>query len=314
MPDITTLIQSGAANPWLYLPLAVLLGALHALEPGHSKSMMAAFIIAVRGTPGQAVLLGLSAAFGHTIVVWVIALVGLWLGDRLILDKAEPWLLIASGLLVVALALRIVGLIGTETEGDHGHGHGGHRHGRHDHHEHGGTDAPGGPIHAGHDHHHHHDEHHHDSQHGAHSHSHRDHAHHDHPPASDPEAGLDAHAAAHAREIRTRFAGRRSVGTGEILWFGFTGGLLPCPAAIAVLLICLQMRAFTLGIGMVLAFSAGLAATMVAVGVVAAWGAGAARARWAGMDRWGARLPYLSAGIVLVLGLAMAARGIWMLA
>lgn len=309
MPDITTLIQSGAANPWLYLPLAVLLGALHALEPGHSKSMMAAFIIAVRGTPGQAVLLGLSAAFGHTIVVWVIALIGLWLGDRLILDKAEPWLLIASGLLVVALALRIVGLIGTETEGDHGHGSHGHSAHGHSAHEHG-HDAHGGsgePDRAGRDHHHHHDDHHPDSDQGAHS-------HHDHPPASDPEAGLDAHAAAHAREIRTRFAGRRSVGTGEILWFGFTGGLLPCPAAIAVLLICLQMRAFTLGIGMVLAFSAGLAATMVAVGVVAAWGAGAARARWAGMDRWGARLPYLSAGIVLVLGLAMAARGIWMLA
>ncbi|KPL54229.1 hypothetical protein ABB55_20070 [Prosthecomicrobium hirschii] len=306
MPDITTLIQSGAANPWLYLPLAVLLGALHALEPGHSKSMMAAFIIAVRGTPGQAVLLGLSAAFGHTIVVWVIALIGLWLGDRLILDKAEPWLLIASGLLVVALALRIVGLIGTETEGDHGHGS--HGHSAHGHgHRHGAHSGSGAPDRAGRDHHHHHDDHHPDSDHGAHS-------HHDHPPASDPEAGLDAHAAAHAREIRTRFAGRRSVGTGEILWFGFTGGLLPCPAAIAVLLICLQMRAFTLGIGMVLAFSAGLAATMVTVGVVAAWGAGAARARWAGMDRWGARLPYLSAGIVLVLGLAMAARGIWMLA
>src|SRR5690242_15846931 len=46
MPDLAGLIQAGAANPWLYLPAAILLGALHALEPGHSKSMMAAFIIA----------------------------------------------------------------------------------------------------------------------------------------------------------------------------------------------------------------------------------------------------------------------------
>ncbi|MBT9289450.1 nickel/cobalt efflux transporter [Prosthecodimorpha staleyi] len=303
MPDITALIQSGATNPWFYLPLAVLLGALHALEPGHSKSMMAAFIIAVRGTPRQAILLGLSAALGHTIVVWAIALVGLWLGDRLILDKAEPWLLIVSGLLVAVLALRIVGLIGTETEGEHGHGHEGHKH---DGHGHEGHDR------SGHGHHHHHDGHRPESRHGPDDDPH--HAHDDHHPAADPDAGLDAHAAAHAREIRTRFAGRRSVGTGEILWFGFTGGLLPCPAAIAVLLICLQMRAFTLGIGMVLAFSAGLAITMVAVGVAAAWGAGAARARWAGLDRWGARLPYLSAGIVLLLGFAMAARGVWMLA
>ena len=54
MPDIATVIQNGAANPWLYLPFAVLLGALHALEPGHSKSLMAAFIVAIRGTPAQA--------------------------------------------------------------------------------------------------------------------------------------------------------------------------------------------------------------------------------------------------------------------
>ena len=50
MPDIAAIIQAHAANPWAYLPLAVLLGALHALEPGHSKSMMAAFVVATRGT------------------------------------------------------------------------------------------------------------------------------------------------------------------------------------------------------------------------------------------------------------------------
>src|SRR5512137_1053131 len=107
MPDLASVIQAGAANPWAYLPVAVLLGALHALEPGHSKSLMAAFIIAVKGTKAQAVVLGLAAALGHTAVVWLIAGIGLWLGDRMILDRAEPWLMLLSGLLILGLAFRI---------------------------------------------------------------------------------------------------------------------------------------------------------------------------------------------------------------
>ena len=55
MPDIADILQAGG-NGWLYLPIAVLLGALHGLEPGHSKTMMAAYIVAIRGTVGQAVL------------------------------------------------------------------------------------------------------------------------------------------------------------------------------------------------------------------------------------------------------------------
>src|SRR4051812_34247664 len=97
MPDITSLIQSSAAHAWLYLPLAVLLGALHALEPGHAKSMMAAYIVAVRGTIPQAALLGLSAAVGHTIIVWGLAIGGLLLGEKYIVEQAEPWLTLLSG-------------------------------------------------------------------------------------------------------------------------------------------------------------------------------------------------------------------------
>lgn len=266
MPDITALIQNGAANPWLYLPIAVVLGALHALEPGHSKSMMAAFVIAIRGTPAQAGLLGLSAAVGHTIIVWAIAALGLYLGDKLILEKAEPWLVLVSGLLIMGLAYRIFWMLRREQEHDHDHDH-------------------------SHDHGHEHD---------------RSHGHHPH----DMEEGLDAHAAAHAREIRNRFTGKRHVTNIDIVWFGFSGGLLPCPAAIAVLLICLQLKAFALGIGMVAAFSAGLALTMVGVGVAAAWGANAARARWGGLDVWGERLPYVSVVIVMAIGALIALRGL----
>jgi hypothetical protein len=69
MPDIPALIQSGTASVWLLLPVAIVLGALHALEPGHSKSMMTAFIVAIHGSAAQAVVLALSVTVGHTIVV-----------------------------------------------------------------------------------------------------------------------------------------------------------------------------------------------------------------------------------------------------
>ena len=82
MLSFTDLLQQGTAHAWLFIPSAIMLGALHGLEPGHSKTMMAAFIIAVRGTVGQAVLLGLAATLSHTAIVWVIAMGGLYFGGH----------------------------------------------------------------------------------------------------------------------------------------------------------------------------------------------------------------------------------------
>ena len=59
MTSFTELLNQGSASAWLFAPSAVLLGALHGLEPGHSKTMTAAFIVAIRGTVAQAVLLAL---------------------------------------------------------------------------------------------------------------------------------------------------------------------------------------------------------------------------------------------------------------
>ena len=75
MTEFTTLLQQG--NAWFFIPSAILLGALHGLEPGHSKTMMAAFIIAIKGTIKQAVMLGLAATISHTAVVWLIAFGGM---------------------------------------------------------------------------------------------------------------------------------------------------------------------------------------------------------------------------------------------
>ena len=83
MSSFAEILQQGASQAWLYVPTAILLGALHGLEPGHSKTMMAAFIVAIRGTVRQAILLGLAATASHTAVVWLVAIGGMYLGQNL---------------------------------------------------------------------------------------------------------------------------------------------------------------------------------------------------------------------------------------
>jgi nickel/cobalt transporter (NicO) family protein len=271
MPDIAAIIQSGAANAWLLLPVAIVLGALHALEPGHAKSMMAAFIIAIHGTVGQAVLLALSATVGHTIVVWALAILAWQMQDTALLEKAEPWLLLVGGLLIVTLALRILSRLGPLAGHPHDHSHPqGHHHAQTD----------------GHDHHHEPE---------------RGHAH--------KNMDEDAHAAAHAAELKGQLS-KGPVSNTDVAWFGFSGGLMPCPAAFAVLLACFHQKAYALGIVLVAAFSVGLALTLVAVGVLAALGAKALAARQTGLDRFSRWAPYASAGIVLAIGLVVTAQGL----
>src|SRR5205085_12182014 len=108
MTPFSELLQQGTAHAWLFVPSAVLLGVLHGLEPGHSKTMMAAFIIAVRGTVTQAVLLGLAATFSHTAVVWVIALAGQYFGREWGGEASEPYFQIASAALIITIALWMV--------------------------------------------------------------------------------------------------------------------------------------------------------------------------------------------------------------
>ncbi|ESQ83210.1 hypothetical protein AEAC466_13240 [Asticcacaulis sp. AC466] len=269
MTDFAHLLQQGAANAWLFIPSAILLGALHGLEPGHSKTMMAAFIVAVRGTVGQAVLLGLSATVSHTLIVWLIALGGLWLGQRWDANVAEPYFQVASAVVMLGVALWMIWRTWSYRQGgDQGHDHGHHHH-DHDH---------------DHDHGHDHDDHGHDH--------HHDHHDHDHDPAY-----ADAHEQAHAEDITRHFAGQ-TVTTPQIIIFGLTGGLIPCPASITVLLLCLQLKRIALGATLVLCFSIGLALTMVASGVLAAMSVRHISKRFKGFGRVANAAPYLSGALI----------------
>jgi nickel/cobalt exporter len=108
MPDFPALLQQGTANAWLFIPSAILLGALHGLEPGHSKTMMAAFIIAVRGTLTQAILLGLAATVSHTLIVWIIALSGMYFGQQWNVEANEPYLQLVSATIIICIAFWMI--------------------------------------------------------------------------------------------------------------------------------------------------------------------------------------------------------------
>ena len=369
MTSLADLLAQGAGHAWLFIPSALLLGALHGLEPGHSKTMMAAFIVAVRGTVWQAILLGLSATASHTLIVWVIGLAGLYFGRNLDLDTAEPWFQLASAAIIIAVALWMVWRTWREgraeaEEHDHDHGHDEIRridtgHGvvalaifedgeppcfrvtaERGHAARASeltvtTTRPDGAVqtfafidkgaflesvdaipepHAF------------EARlsiaHGSHGHdfdvvfAEHDHGHghghgHDHGGLDVSDPGYqDAHERAHANDIKQRFAGR-DVTTGQIILFGLTGGLIPCPAAITVLLLCLQLKQVALGATLVLCFSIGLAITMVTVGVVAALGMRHAEKRFgSAFSTLARRAPYASGALITIVGLILAVQAV----
>jgi nickel/cobalt exporter len=368
-------------HAWLFIPTAVVLGALHGLEPGHSKTVMAAFIISIRGTVRQAALLGISATISHTAIIWVLAFIGLHYADRFNVEETEPYFALATGIIVMAMAGWMFRRIRREQgflPREDSHAHEARTHGPH-----GGTllalekgdveiavfedgvpphfelhfrDQQGNPVappaaesvslvtarpdgarqtfaftardnfiasttdipephefavelrlpgaggtrtlHAQftEEHHHGHD----------HSHAHA----HSHGPGHEHDHGHDdAHAREHAADLAKRFANRR-VTTWQIVLFGLTGGLLPCPSAFAVLLVCLQLKEFTLGFAIVLAFSLGLAFTLVAVGTLAALSVKHATERLKWLGPLTRRLPYASCGLLAAIGLLIAIQGI----
>ena len=368
MTDFSALLQQGVANAWLFVPSAILLGALHGLEPGHSKTMMAAFIVAIRGTVRQAVMLGLAATLSHTAIVWMIALGGMYISRKFTAESAEPWFQLISAVIILGTAAWMFWrtwsgerLWKLEQEEEHAHGH----------HEHDDTriiDTGHGKVelsifeegqlphwrfrtlsgqnwqtrdvslvtnrgkgtfsqvfdfvekdgfmestqaipephsfevrltlgHRGHVH---------DYDVTFHEHEH-DHSALEGLDASSKEY-QDAHEKAHANDIKKRFA-NRNVTTGQIILFGLTGGLIPCPAAITVLLLCIQVKEFSLGAALVLCFSIGLAITLVTVGAAAAYSVRQATKRWRGFDTLARRAPYFSSVLIALVGIYMGYHG-----
>jgi nickel/cobalt exporter len=225
-------------------------GAVHAATPGHGKTIAAAYIVGARGRPIDAVILGVFVTLSHTsgiLLVGVLASVGAsWLHPR----QIEAYLALGVGILVLALG---AWMLWTQRDllvramGDAG--------------------PDDGPLHAG-DHRHasdHHHAHAHDHSHD-HDHAHDEAHHHDH------GENLVWHShgwgTAHAHRLDVVTADRPALPV--LLALGIAGGLLPDPAALALLLAALAGGKVLLGFITVLVFSLGFATTLVVVGILAA--------------------------------------------
>ena len=112
---------------WIFIPSAVGLGALHALEPGHGKSLMAMYLAGNRGTVGNAILMGLVVTVTHTSTIFALAVLSVLAATWFDIEAAQHVLeVVAAGSLVVLgvwlIALRARELWGTPPSPDH-HSH-----------------------------------------------------------------------------------------------------------------------------------------------------------------------------------------------
>jgi len=377
------------------LGLALFLGAVHALEPGHGKTLVAAYLIGSRGTVANALFLGVVVTLTHTFSVILLGLITLFASQYILPEQIFPWLGAGSGLLIMGMGLWLytrvlTGRSGHVHFGGHSHDHGvGHDHGEahghghegpHDHgdehshgedhghehpHEHGDEHSHGedhghehphkhGDEHShGHDHgeggdgeeheHGHDQEHSHDhgyeDSHGedhGHEHSHGDgdaHSHgHDHGEGGDGEEHEHGHGHDHEHshdhaETRRELAhshspaggeiasengqdGERSaVSLGVLLTLGITGGIIPCPGALIILLVAVGLHRVVFGLVLIACFSVGLAAVLITIGVLMVK-ARPLMERFTGEGKLIQRLPMFSSLLIIVVGFVMAVRSL----
>jgi nickel/cobalt exporter len=143
---LTGLVKATATSPaaaLLAVALALGLGALHALAPGHGKTVMAAYLVGLRGTVRDAALIGGTVTLTHTAGVLTLGLT-LSATKAFAPERLYPFLGVASGLLLALLGIGLLRRTLTGRSGHahshavpHAHGHGAHEHGTHEHAAHG---------------------------------------------------------------------------------------------------------------------------------------------------------------------------------
>ncbi|MFF7972989.1 sulfite exporter TauE/SafE family protein [Streptomyces sp. NPDC007905] len=290
----------------LALLVAVVLGAMHALAPGHGKTLMAATAAARGGRARLRDVLPLAASVTVTHTLGVVALGLLVTAGSAATPSVIAWLGIASGALVLGAGANLVRRAWRNRAHEHTHVHA---------HAEVKTRQPVGVgAHHGTAQHHPHDHGHHSHGHG---HGHHDHDHHDHGHHEHHHHGTHHHAVEHSHGGRTHTHPTAPTLRGTIL-LGFAGGLVPSPSAVVVLVGAAALGKAWFGLLLVVAYGAGLALTLTAAGfAVVRLGSGVTRAldrrpRWTahpGATLVRRTLPLASAMVVVALGAGLVLKG-----
>jgi ABC-type nickel/cobalt efflux system permease component RcnA len=246
---LTELISTqGQLGFWVLLSTALIaagLGALHALEPGHGKTVVAAYLVGSRGTAKHAVLLGIVVTAAHTAGVYLLGAATLYAARYIVPEQLYPWLGAISGLSVAVLGIFIFLRHWTGETAEHSHNPG-------ERHSHWIVSLFKQPA---------------------------------------PK--------------QARPSPERALSLRELCILGITGGIVPCPAALVVLLSAFSLHRIGFGLFLITAFSFGLAAVLVIVGLSMVYAkrvmssrvqAGSAAVRY---------LPLLSSAFMVVLGVGI---------
>jgi len=322
------------------LGTALILGAIHALSPGHGKTVVAAYLVGSRGTAQHALFLGATVTATHTAGVYALGFVTLFLSEYILPERLYPFLEVVSGLLVVGIGgwlfatrlsrvlPRFMTSMPQRPEDDalaqqpaHSHSH------IHD------EQTPTANVAAV-------------SQ--AHGHSHSDmdrkvpaqadvyslayaeaqaRAHdraHRHPHDREhPFADTEVHEHGHGRDhshgqgVQTHTHGGSThshlppgadgqpVTWRSLLALGVSGGLLPCPSALVVLLSAIALHRVGFGLLLIVAFSLGLASVLVGIGLLLVYARGILERFSVGGGVATRVLPIVSAFLIMLAGLVI---------
>jgi nickel/cobalt exporter len=274
---------------------ALVLGALHAFSPGHGKTIVGAYLVGSRGTAKHALFLGLVVTATHTIGVYALGLVTLFLSRYIFPEQLYPWLGVTSGVLVALIGARLfltrlaaarVGRVHSHVAG-RAHAHAGHEH-EHEHPHHPAPALQAAFVLA-----------------GAASQSRA----HQHPQAHEHHFENDKDQLAHARSHIPAMLEGAPLTWKNLVSLGISGGLLPCPSALVVMLSAIALGRVVFGLVLILAFSIGLAGVLIATGLVLLYAGKLAAGfiRGGRASGWFVRLvPVGSALVVALLGLVIA--------
>jgi nickel/cobalt exporter len=230
------------------------LGVMHALEPGHGKTVVAAYLVGTKGRNIDAIILGLVVTFTHTFSIVILAVIAKFTSRYYSEQVLHSYLGIVSSMIIMGLGIwmmktRWIAL--KDPARAHHHKHLFHSHSKHIHH------------------HHHHAE--------SHDHDHSHHHHHEH----DDEQPLTLRG---------------------LILLGISGGIIPCPAAIAILLAAASTGNIGKGLWLVLLFSVGLAIALVSIGLIVVNSLKIGR-KFLDTEKFAPVVAFLSAVVITIVGI-----------